>query len=58
MILLSRVCWKNNTEAFFGLTPFRSELIDYVEVHIIVKDVINNNRVVGIRTNIHKFLHD
>ena len=44
-----------DTGASFGLTPFRSDFIDYVECDIPVRDVTKVNRVVGIGTTIHKF---
>ncbi len=36
--------------ASFGLTPFCSDFIDYVECNIPVRDVTKVNRVVGIGT--------
>ena len=39
----------------FGLTPFRSDFIDYVEADISVKDVTKINHVIGIGTTLHKF---
>ena len=45
-----------DTGASYGLTPFRSDFIDYVECAILVKDVTKVNRVIGIGTNIHKFI--
>ena len=39
----------------YGLTFLRSDLIDYVECNIPVKDVTKVNRVIGIGTTIHKF---
>ena len=45
-----------DTGASYGLTPFRSDIIDYVECNIPVRDVKKVNRVIGIRTNIHKFI--
>lgn len=44
-----------DTGASFGLTPFRSDFVDYVECDIPVKDVTKVNRVIGIGTTIHKF---
>ena len=38
-----------------GLTPFRSDFIDYVDADIAVKDVTKINRVIGIGTTLHKF---
>jgi hypothetical protein len=45
-----------NTGASFGLMPFRSDFIDYVECDIPVRDVTKVNRVVGIGNTIHKFM--
>jgi hypothetical protein len=39
-----------------GLTPFRSDFIDYVECEINVRDVTKVNKVVGIGTTLHKFV--
>ena len=47
-----------DTGASFGLTPFRSDFIDYVEADIAVKDVTKVNRVIGIGTTLHKFQND
>ncbi len=44
-----------DTSALFGLTPFRSDFIGYVEWDIPVRDVTKVNQVVGIGTTIHKF---
>ncbi len=44
-----------DTGASFGLTPFRSDFIDYVECDIPVWDVTKVNKVIGIGTTIHKF---
>ena len=44
-----------DTGASFGITPFRSDFIDYVEADIAVKDVTNINKVIGIGTTLHKF---
>lgn len=44
-----------DTGAPFGLTPFRSDFIDYVAADIAVKDVTKVNKVIGIGTTIHKF---
>jgi hypothetical protein len=44
-----------DTGALFGLTPFRSDFIDYVECDILVQDVTKVNKVIGIGTTIHKF---
>lgn len=59
-ILPTRPSYKNtvliwDTGASFGLTPFRSDFIDYVEADIPVKDVTKVNRVIGIGTTLHKF---
>jgi hypothetical protein len=39
----------------FGLTPFCSDFIDYVECDVPVRDVTKVNKVIGIGTTIHKF---
>ena len=39
-----------------GLTPFRSDFIDYVECDIDVRDVTKVNKVIGIGTTVHKFV--
>ncbi len=39
----------------FGLIPFRSDFIDYVECKIPVRDVTKVNKVIGIGTTLHKF---
>jgi hypothetical protein len=39
-----------------GLTPFRSDFIDYVECEIDVRDVTKVNKVIGIGTTLHKFI--
>ncbi len=44
-----------DTGALFGLTPFCSDFIDYVECDILVWDVTKVNKVIGIGTTIHKF---
>ena len=44
--------------ASFGLTPFRSDLINYAEADIRVKDVTKINRVIWIGTILHKFQND
>ncbi|KAL7474042.1 hypothetical protein ACHAW6_000041, partial [Cyclotella cf. meneghiniana] len=44
-----------DTGASFGLTPFRSDFIDYTECSIKVNDVSKTNTVVGIGTTLHKF---
>ena len=45
-----------DTGASFGLTPFKSDFIDYVKCDIPVKDVTKVNKVIGIGTTIHKFV--
>ena len=44
-----------DTGASFGLTPFRSDFIDYVACTIPVRDVTRVNNVIGIGTTLHKF---
>ena len=44
--------------ASFGITPFQSNFIDYVEANIPVKDVTKINRVIKIGTTLHKFQND
>ena len=44
-----------DTGASFGLTPFRSDFIDYVECQIQVRDISKSNTVVGIGTTLHRF---
>jgi hypothetical protein len=44
-----------DTGASFGLTPFRSDFINYVECEIPVRDVTKVNKVIGIGTTLHKF---
>jgi hypothetical protein len=39
-----------------GLTPFRSDFIDYVECDIDVRDVTKVNKVIGVGTTLHKFV--
>ncbi len=43
-----------DTGTLFGLTPFCSDFIDYVECDIPVPDVTKVNKVIGIRTTNHK----
>ncbi len=43
-----------DTGALYGLTPFRSDFIDYVKCEIPVRDVTKVNAVVGIGTALHK----
>ncbi len=38
-----------------GLTPYRADFFDYVEVSIPVRDVTKTNYVVGIGTVIYRF---
>ena len=45
-----------DTGASYGLTPFRSDFIDYVKCDIPVRDVTKVNRVIGIGTTLHKFI--
>ena len=45
-----------DTGASFGLTPFRSNFIDYVKCDIPVRDVTKVNRVIGISTTLNKFV--
>ncbi len=45
-----------DTRASAGLTPFRSDFIDYVECEIDVHDITKVNKVVGIGTMLHKFM--
>ncbi len=44
-----------DTGASFGLTPFRSDFIDYVKCELPVRDVTKVNTAVGIGTTLHKF---
>ena len=44
-----------DTGASFGIPPFKSDFIDYVESEIAVKDVTKVNKVIGIGTPLHKF---
>ena len=41
-----------------GLTPFKSDFIDYFECDIDVRDVTKVNKVIGIGTTLHKFVDD
>ena len=45
-----------DTGASYGLIPFRSDFIDYLECDILVKYVTKVNRVIGIGTTLHKFI--
>ena len=47
-----------DTGASAGLTPFRSDFIDYVEVDFEIRDVTKANKVAGIGTTLHKFVND
>ena len=47
-----------DTGALLGLTPYRANFIDYLEVNIPVKDVSKTNYVVGIGTVIYRFQND
>ena len=47
-----------DTGALFGLTPFRSDFIDYVKCEIKVGDISKVNTVVGIGTTLHRFISD
>ncbi len=44
-----------DTGGSYGLTPFRSDFIDYVKCEIPVRDVTKVKTVVGIGTTLHKF---
>ena len=39
-----------DTGASYGLTPFRSDFIDYEEVNIEVQDIAHTNVVIGVGT--------
>jgi hypothetical protein len=41
-----------------GLTPLKSDFIDYFECDIDVRDVTKVNKVIGIGTTLHKFVDD
>jgi len=47
-----------DTGASAGLTPFRSDFIDYVEVSFEVWDVAKANKPAGIGTTLHRFVKD
>ena len=47
-----------DTGASYGLTPFRSDFVDYVECNIPVKDVTKVNTVIGIGTTLHRFVDE
>ena len=44
------------TGAPYGLTPFRSDFIDYMKCNILVKEMTKVNSVIGIRNTFHKFI--
>jgi hypothetical protein len=44
-----------DTGASFGLTPFRSDFIDYTECRIPVNDIARTNMVIGLGTTLHRF---
>ena len=45
-----------DTGASAGLTTFRSDFIDYVEVDFKIQDVTKANKVAGIGTTLHRFV--
>ena len=45
-----------DTGASYGLTPFRRDFINDVKCDLPAKDMPKMNRVIGIVTNIHKFI--
>jgi hypothetical protein len=45
-----------DTGASAGLTPFRSDFIDFVECEIDVRNITKVNKVVGIGTTLHKLV--
>jgi hypothetical protein len=47
-----------DTGATYGLTPFRSDFIDYVKCKIPVRDATKVNTVVGTGTTLHKLFTD
>ena len=47
-----------DTGASFGITPFRSDFIDYVKADIAVKDVTKIIKVIGIGTTLHRLKND
>ena len=49
-----RLVW--DTGASYGLKPFRSDFIDYVDCDIPVKYATKVNRFIGIGTTLHKFI--
>jgi hypothetical protein len=44
-----------DTGASYGLTPFDSGFIDYLESDIPVQDITRVNKIIGIGTTLHKF---
>ena len=44
-----------DTGASFGLTPFRSDFVDYTECNIPVNDIARTNMVIGLGTTLHRF---
>ena len=54
--VLPRIVW--DTGASYGLTPFRSDSIDYVKCNIPVKDMTKVNRVVGVDIKLNKFIDE
>jgi hypothetical protein len=49
--------WED-TGTSYGLTPFRSDFIDYVKCDIPVRDVTKVNTVTGIGTTLHNLFTD
>ena len=47
-----------DTGASYGLTPFRSDFVDYVKCNIPVNDVTKVNTVIGIGTTLHRFVDE
>ena len=45
-----------DTGSLFGLTPFKSNFIDYVKCNIPLKDITKVNTAIGVGTTIHKFV--
>ena len=46
-----------DTVAPYGLTPFRSDFIDYLKCDIPIKDATKINRIIGIGTNLQKLIN-
>ena len=44
--------------ASFGLTPFRGNILDYVECEIAVRNIAHENMIVGVCATLHKFQID